>query len=127
MKGVLERVHKLNFLASVEASEEIIFPRVKRRLLQLKKETSETFEVPTVSELEKCILDAKLEAINRARDLMMTIESYSDKDLLFDDIESFIDSAVANDHEEDLTINEVEEIPLDANTRPVTSFFLNES
>lgn len=60
MKGVLERVHKLNFLASVEASEEIIFPRVKRRLLQLKKETSETFEVPTVSELEKCILDAKL-------------------------------------------------------------------
>ena len=53
VKGILERVHKLNFLASVEASEDIIFPRVKRRLLQIKKETKETLEVPNIEELEK--------------------------------------------------------------------------
>ena len=47
MKGILERVHKLNYLASVEASEEIVFPRVKRHL-QLKKETSDAFEIPTL-------------------------------------------------------------------------------
>ena len=114
MKGILERVHKLNYLASVEASEEIVFPRVKRRLLRLKKETSDAFEIPTLKELEKCILDAKVEAINRVIDLTMTLDSYSDKDL-----ESFIDTAVQNDLEDDLTINDVGEIAIDANTRSV--------
>ena len=49
----------------------------------------------------------------------MTLDSYCDKDLLFNDIESFIDTAVQNDLEDDLTINDVGEIALDANTRSV--------
>ena len=67
--------------------------------------------------MEKCILDAKVEAINGVIDLTMTLDSYSDKDLLFNDIESFIITAVQNDLEDDLTINDVGEIALDANTR----------
>ena len=55
MKGVLERAHKLNFLASVKASEDIIFPFAQRRLLQLKNETEETLKVPSLDEITKCV------------------------------------------------------------------------
>ena len=34
MKGIMERMHKLNFLSSIESSEEIAFPRLQKRLLQ---------------------------------------------------------------------------------------------
>ena len=45
IQGILERIHKLNFLASVEASNDIFFPRVKRRLLQKEEENETTFKV----------------------------------------------------------------------------------
>ena len=52
MKGIMERIHRLNYIYSVECSDDIIFPRVKRRLLQLNEETENTFLVPTIEKLE---------------------------------------------------------------------------
>ena len=43
LKGVLERIHKLNYISSIECTEEIIFPRVQRRLLQLNKRQMKHF------------------------------------------------------------------------------------
>ena len=38
LKGILERIQKLNYIASIECTDEIVFPRVKRRLLHLNEE-----------------------------------------------------------------------------------------
>ena len=38
MKGILERINELNYVASIECSENIVFPWVKRRLLQLNED-----------------------------------------------------------------------------------------
>ena len=47
MKGIMERINKLNFVSSIECSDDIVFPRVKRRLLQLNERSDETFQLPT--------------------------------------------------------------------------------
>ena len=47
LKGILERINKLNYIASIECTDEIVFPRVKRRLLQLNEESNETLSVPS--------------------------------------------------------------------------------
>ena len=97
--GILERMHKLHYLLTVEASDEIVFPRVKRRLLQLKEESADTFQVPTIKELETSILSAKLEAITKARECGILLEQYGDEFLLFPTNEALIQSAVDNDNE----------------------------
>ena len=51
MKGILDKVHKLQFLATSESDETIAFPRVQRRLLQLKEESKATFAVPTIDNI----------------------------------------------------------------------------
>lgn len=91
----------MNYLASVEASDQIIFPRVKRRLLQLKDESENTFKIPTLSEMEQSIVTAKLEAINKARECNIHLDRYLDEDLYFPANERLIQSAVENDFEVD--------------------------
>ena len=48
MKGVLEKIHKLEFITSSESDNSILFPRLGRRLSQIKEETDETFCIRTV-------------------------------------------------------------------------------
>uniref|UniRef100_A0A7M5X9S7 Uncharacterized protein n=2 Tax=Clytia hemisphaerica TaxID=252671 RepID=A0A7M5X9S7_9CNID len=105
MKGILERMHKLHYLSTVEASEEIIFPRVKRRLLQTREETEVTLQIPTVAEIDDSIFRARYEALTRARECGITLQKYGDEHLLFPSNEALIQSAVDNDHEgEDIEI-----------------------
>ena len=120
MKGVLERVHKLNFLASVEASDEIVFPRAQRRLLQLKEETDETLEIPSLHEVIECIRASKDEAVARAKDIGMELPSYNDQDLLFLDNKSFLNTAFEADFEDDLTISDQAESDIRPNQEVVT-------
>lgn len=101
-------MHKLQYLSSVEASDEITFPRVKRRLLQLNEETADTFSVPTIKEFESCILSAKLEAIQYSKQCSIFLEQYGDEFLLFPTNEALIDSAVENNNENEE--NETSEI-----------------
>ena len=96
----MERIHKLNYLSSVEASDEIIFPRVKRRLLQLKQESQDTFRVPELDEVEKCILTAKNSAVKKSQECGMYLTVYGDDDLLFPGTE-IINAASENDYEEE--------------------------
>ena len=99
--GILERIHKLNYLASVEASDKIIFPRVKRRLLQLKDESDDTFKIPTLSEMEQTIIIAIVEAINLATECNLRLDRYCDEDLYFPANDRLIQSAVEKDFEID--------------------------
>ena len=90
MKGLLERIHKLNYLSSVESSQEILFPRVKRRLLHLKEEGEKTFTIPTINEVENCILAAKMEAIKISKNCGMNLDRYGDEHLFLPVTESII-------------------------------------
>ena len=78
LKGVLERIHKLNYISSIECTEEIIFPRVQRRLLQLNNETDETFLIPTLVEVENEIRESKNRAILLSQKCRMELNSYDD-------------------------------------------------
>ena len=65
MKGILERINKLNYVASIECSEDIVFPRVKRRLLQLNEESEKTFDIPsTIEEIHHAIVKSESSAID---------------------------------------------------------------
>jgi hypothetical protein len=39
IKGILEKIHKFQFISSGESDESIVFPRLKKRLLQTKDAT----------------------------------------------------------------------------------------
>ena len=60
LKGVLHRLHKLSYLSSCEASDDIVFPRVQRKILQLNEETENTFKLPTLQDILDAINVAKL-------------------------------------------------------------------
>ena len=45
MKGIMEWMHKLNFLSSIESSDDIAFPRLQKRLLHCEEEKEQTFEL----------------------------------------------------------------------------------
>lgn len=109
MKGVLERAHKLNFLVSIEASEDIVVPRTQRRLLQIKNESEGTFKVPSFEEVTESVKEAKKEAIRRANALGMVLPSYNDKDLIFYDNKSLLTTAFEIDYEDDLTMTDSNE------------------
>ena len=77
---IIGRINKLNFVSSAESSDDIMFPRVQRRLLQLNDETSETFILPEdMASIEQCILAAKREAIEDAAACQMILDSYKDE------------------------------------------------
>ena len=67
MRGIMNRINKLNFISLAENSDEIMFPRVKRRLLQLKSKTDQTFYLPSdIYKIFICTIEAKNEAIDPA-------------------------------------------------------------
>ena len=100
MKGILERMHKLNFLSTMECSKDISFPRVQRRLLQCQKEGEGTFLLFPHNEIDDLIQDAKDEAKRMASDLGMVLESNEDSYILSDVIH-VLEKAVEEDEEEE--------------------------
>ena len=69
LKGILEKVHKLQFISSGEADETVIFPKLQRRLLQVRNESQNTFEIRIESTLESIaskILESKDDAVSQA-------------------------------------------------------------
>ena len=100
MKGMLERMHKLNFLSTMECANEITFPRVKRRLLQCKEESEETFLLFPRSEIDKIIQRAKEEAKKIATKCGMVLKSYDDAFIL-SEVVHVLDKAVEEDEEDE--------------------------
>ena len=84
LRAMLKRIYKINFLSSMESEDSLEFPRAKRRLLHLNKETEATFTVPTVDDITSSIKKAKYEAINICNNCCMEIKNYDDTILLND-------------------------------------------
>ena len=82
MKDILEGMHKLNFLSTMECTNEIAFPRVKRRLLQCKEEGEGTFTVFLLCQIDEIVQNAKAEAKNTASKSGMDLQSYDDTSIL---------------------------------------------
>ena len=115
MKGILNRMHKLQFLSSAECDETKLFPRVKRRLLQTKEESQGTLSIPTLSDIDEAIHKAKESAIELAKACNMDINSYDDRSLLIG-LEEVVMHGIENDGEDNSesenthdTINKVTE------------------
>ena len=100
MKGILERMHKLNFLSTMECSDDIAFPRVKKRLLQCKEESEETFELFPLHQIDTLINQAKDEAITMASKCGMLLDSFEDSYLLSGIIQ-ILERAVDEDGEDE--------------------------
>ena len=75
LKGILEKIHKLQFLTSAETDDNIVFPRLKRHLLQSQTESADTFAVPDINDVTKEILKAKNDAIAVCSDCGMKLAS----------------------------------------------------
>ena len=83
MKGILQRLHKLSYLSACESSEDIIFHRVQRRLLQLNLETADTFTVPaTMQEIFESVRSSKADAIKLCNECGIYLETYDDDHLV---------------------------------------------
>ena len=98
LKGVLERIHKLNYISSTECKEEIVYPRVQRKLLQLNDEADETFSVPSLGEVETHIKESKGRAVVLSKQCGMELISYDDNYFVKDTIH-LIEVAIQHDHE----------------------------
>ena len=106
LRGMLERIHKINYLSNMESDNEIQFPRAKRRLLHLNEESDATFAIPSVEEITSSLMEAKNEAINICRSCCMELENYEDT-ILLDDKMSIFDYALVDSeieiHEEEIS------------------------
>ena len=100
VKGILERIHKLNFLSSMECTEKLTFPRVQIRLLQCKDESETTFQHCQIDDIEREIKMAKEQANDIASSCGMCLESYEDTHLLEDVIQLF-HNAIDDDGEDE--------------------------
>ena len=96
LKRMLDRIHKISFLETLEASGEIQFPRAKRRLLQLNGESHNTFNIHSMEDITCTIAEAKSSAIERTKSCAMYISSYDDF-YLIDGKLKFIDIAANQD------------------------------
>lgn len=94
----MEKIHKLQHISASESDNNIIFPRVKRRLLHLKEESNETFAVPNVDLITDEISKAKVDAIKVCKSCDMVLNSYEDKDLV-QNVEKVVEEAIQHDHE----------------------------
>ena len=112
MKGIMERMHKLNFLSSIESSDDITFPRLQKRLLQCKEETEQTFELFPHDQINTLIYRAKAEAVGKALLCGISLPSYEDADIL-EDIVEVMETAISNDGEDeeysDFTTDQINE------------------
>ena len=84
-------------MSSIECSDDIVFPRVKRKLLQLNEESDETFQLP--NEIFVCISSAKAEAVDFAKGCGINLETYDD-DFIVADTHSLIETATESYSEE---------------------------
>ena len=98
LKGIMEKIHKLQHISASESDDNIIFPRVKRRLLHLKEESNETFAVPNVDLITDEISKAKVDAIEVCKSCDMVLNSYENKDLV-QNVEKVVEEAIQHDHE----------------------------
>ncbi len=98
LKGILERIHKLQFISASEADESIVFPRLQRRILQTREESDQTFLIPTIEAITEEIRRAKLDAVELSLACGMKLVSYDDEDLI-KDTEKAVNEAVINDQE----------------------------
>ena len=106
MKGILERINKLNYVASIECSEDIVFPRVKRRLLQLNEESEKTFDIPsTIEEIHNAIVESKSSAIDDAKKCSMILQQYDDTYLMLNTIEILESEDDNNDVADEISAN----------------------
>ena len=100
IKGIMERINKLNFVSSIECSDDIVFPCIKRRLLQLNEESDETFQLPTdLNEIFVCISSAKAEVVDFAKGCGINLETYDD-DFIVADTHSLIETVTESYNEE---------------------------
>ena len=93
-------MHKLNILSTMECSDDIAFPRVKKRLLQCKEESEETFELFPLHQIDTLINQAKDEAITMASKCGMLLDSFEDSYLLSGIIQ-ILERAVDEDGEDE--------------------------
>ena len=103
LKDILERINKLNYISSIECTEEIIFLRVKRRLLQVNEESDETLSLPTLEDVDKSVASAKLNSVNEAERCSIILPEYSDHYLTGDNV-NFIDKIDDGSDDEEETI-----------------------
>eukprot|EP00112_Aurelia_sp_Birch-Aquarium-sp1_P016531 Seg376.10 transcript_id=Seg376.10/GoldUCD/mRNA.D3Y31 product="hypothetical protein" protein_id=Seg376.10/GoldUCD/D3Y31 len=94
-----EKIQKLQFISSAEADKTIIFPRLKRRLLQVNDETAGTFSLPQENDMLESFHLAKQDAIEICNDCQIYLESYDDTDLLIR-MDEIVTHGVENDDEE---------------------------
>ena len=62
LKGLLEKINKLQYVSSSECDSKIFFPRVKRRLLQIRYESAKKFLIPCMQDMVDNISQAKEDA-----------------------------------------------------------------
>ena len=107
LKGILGRINKLNYVASIECTEEIVFPRTKKRLLQMNEESEDTLSVLQSSEeIQKCILTAKLSAIEDAKQCSMSLDDYDDRNLIIDSVNELLNDDDDDDEDDDSNGND---------------------
>lgn len=99
LKRTLNRIHKLQYLSSIECEESIIFPRVQRRLLETKDEGKDTLSVPSISEVAETLLKAKTSAVELSKSCNMALNSYDDR-CLVSNLEETICHGIENDDED---------------------------
>ena len=97
-QGILEEIYKILYIRSTESDDEIIFPRLKRRLLQAKGETEDTLTAPGIEEITLEIVSAKEDAIDVCKRCGIKLTSYDDV-CLAKDVKHVVDEAVHNDEE----------------------------
>ena len=77
LKGVLHRLHKLSYLSFCKASDDIVFPRVQRKNLQLNEDTENTFKLPTLQDILDCVENSKADTINVAKLCGISLTDYN--------------------------------------------------
>ena len=91
-------IHKLQFLATAECDDQILFPHVQRCILQIKEESEDTLANAALEEITVTINDAKTKAIDLAKSCNIELDSFEDKELLIS-MQEAVDHAVGNDRE----------------------------
>ena len=92
--------NKLQFLSSAECNNEITFPQVQKRLLQINEESSYTLSTPTIEDITVTIFAAKSSAIDLAESCGMHFDSYDDNYLLkLKNVKEALQHGIENDGE----------------------------
>lgn len=81
-KGILGKIHKLQFISSCKAYETIPFPRLQRRIFQVKNESARMFEIPAQESIVRKILQSKDDAVCQAIKRGMSLTSWKYRDLV---------------------------------------------